>query len=39
MELLTAKWDEYNKENNDLYYFEKDAIKELFIKRPRPNHG
>lgn len=32
MELLTAKWDEYNKENNDLYYFEKDAIKELFIK-------
>lgn len=32
MELLTAKWDEYNKKNNDLYYFEKDAIKELFIK-------
>jgi hypothetical protein len=39
MELLTAKWDEYNKENNDLYYFEKDAIKELFIKRPRHTHG
>lgn len=31
-EILIAKWDLYNRENNGLYYFEKDAIKELFIK-------